>query len=153
MQFILVVAGKSRPGPERELCERFLDRIKRIGTNVGFGNVVLKEYDPVARPLPRWLDRSLAKNQTALCVMDKRGETQRSKDFAKMLAEWRDDGWREIIFLIGGPDGVDQALKDRADRLVSFGQMTYPHMIARIMLAEQLFRAVSILRGDPYHRE
>lgn len=153
MQFSLVVAGKSRHGPERELCERFLDRVKRVGASVGFGNVVLKEYDPAAQPLLRWLERSLSKNQTALCVMDERGETQRSKDFAKMLAEWRDDGWREVIFLIGGPDGVDQSLKDRADRLVSFGQMTYPHMIARIMLAEQLFRAVSILRGDPYHRE
>ena len=88
-----------------------------------------------------------------MCVMDERAPLESSAGFAKILARWRDAGIREAAFLIGGPDGVPAPLAAKADRKLSFGRMTYPHMLARIMLAEQLYRAVSILRGDPYHRE
>lgn len=151
MQLSLFVAGKARQSPENELCMKFLGRIERQGGLIGFRPVVMKEYDP-ATPT-RWLESAIKQSRTHLCALDERGEMQSSADFANMLAEWRDDGLSEAIFLIGGPNGINRSIKAQADRIVSFGRMTFPHMMARAMLTEQLYRAVSILRGEPYHRE
>ena len=86
-------------------------------------------------------------------VLDERGRTQGSAEFAAKLGRWRDDGMRECRFLIGGADGHPAAVRDSADLLLSFGSATWPHMLARAMLAEQLYRATAILAGHPYHRE
>ena len=88
----------------------------------------------------------------ALCVLDERGRQLTSPQFADQLAGWRDAGQRDVAFIIGGADGIDPALRDRADLAISFGRMVWPHMLARVMLAEQLYRAASILAGAPYHR-
>lgn len=88
----------------------------------------------------------------ALCVLDERGRQLTSPQFADRLAGWRDAGHRDVAFIIGGADGIDPALRDRADLAISFGKMVWPHMLARVMLAEQLYRAASILAGAPYHR-
>jgi len=86
-------------------------------------------------------------------VLDERGKPLSSMEFAKKLEGWRDSGRREARFLIGAADGHDQAVKEQADMLLSFGPATWPHMLVRAMLAEQLFRATSILANHPYHRE
>ena len=86
-------------------------------------------------------------------VLDERGEALSSMDFAKKLEGWRDTGRRETRFLIGAADGHDEDLRGKADLLLSFGPATWPHLLVRAMLAEQLFRATSILANHPYHRE
>jgi 23S rRNA (pseudouridine1915-N3)-methyltransferase len=92
-------------------------------------------------------------NGTLLILLDERGGALRSADFAARLERWRDDGIRELRFLIGAADGHDEALRAEADLLMSFGPATWPHLLVRTMLAEQLWRAVSILANHPYHRE
>jgi len=85
-------------------------------------------------------------------ALDERGRMMSSPDFAQALARWRDGGRSDLAILIGGADGLDPALRDRADALLSFGPMVWPHMLVRVMIAEQLYRAASILAGAPYHR-
>ena len=91
--------------------------------------------------------------QTRRVLLDETGEMLGSIAFATRLGQWRDDGVREARFLIGAADGFDDAERAEADLLLSFGRATWPHLLARAMLAEQLFRAVSILANHPYHRE
>ncbi|MFV0472825.1 MAG: 23S rRNA (pseudouridine(1915)-N(3))-methyltransferase RlmH, partial [Pikeienuella sp.] len=86
-------------------------------------------------------------------ALDERGETMTSRDFARLIAAERDSGRRDMAFLIGGADGHSEELRARADRLLGFGKMVWPHMLARAMLTEQLYRAASILAGAPYHRD
>jgi 23S rRNA (pseudouridine1915-N3)-methyltransferase len=88
-----------------------------------------------------------------LAVMDERGRMESSPDFAARLAGWRDQGRGDLALVIGGADGIDPALRAEADFALSFGKMVWPHMLVRVMLAEQLYRAASILSGAPYHRE
>ncbi|MEO7635231.1 MAG: 23S rRNA (pseudouridine(1915)-N(3))-methyltransferase RlmH [Sphingomicrobium sp.] len=90
---------------------------------------------------------------TVTVALDERGEALSSMGLAKKLEAWRDGGKREVRFLIGAADGLDAAERDAADLLLSFGAATWPHLLARAMLAEQLFRATSILANHPYHRE
>jgi len=87
-----------------------------------------------------------------VCTMDERGKLMSSPDFAQQLGGWRDQGRQDVAFVIGGADGIDPSLRDRADASLSFGKMVWPHMLVRVMLAEQLYRAASILAGGPYHR-
>ena len=88
----------------------------------------------------------------ALCILDERGKTLSSPEFAATLAAWRDAGRQDAAFVIGGADGIDTTLRARADISISFGRMVWPHMLVRVMLAEQLYRAATILAGSPYHR-
>ena len=85
-------------------------------------------------------------------LLDERGRQLSSEEFAALLGRWRDEGVRETRFLIGAADGHGNAMRDKADLLIAFGNMTWPHMLARAMLVEQLWRATSILAGHPYHR-
>ncbi len=89
---------------------------------------------------------------TRTVLLDERGQNLGSEDFAKILERWRDDGMRECRFVLGAADGHSQAERDGADLLISFGKATWPHLLARAMLLEQLFRATSLLAGHPYHR-
>jgi 23S rRNA (pseudouridine1915-N3)-methyltransferase len=86
-----------------------------------------------------------------LCCLDERGEAMTSPAFAGLLGRWRDEG-RDAAFVIGGADGIDPELRGRANKLLSFGAMVWPHLLVRVMLAEQLYRAATILAGTPYHR-
>ncbi len=88
-----------------------------------------------------------------LCVLDERGKVLTSPDFANLLRRWRDEGRGDVAFVIGGADGISAELRARADYKLSFGKMVWPHMLVRVMLGEQLYRAASILAGSPYHRE
>ena len=135
----IIARGKIGRSSEAEMVERYL---KRIG------------WPTKVTELP---DRGgmipLAPPASVTIALDERGEAVSSIVFAKKLEGWRDGGKREARFLIGAADGHDEARRVEADWLLSFGPATWPHMLARVMLAEQLFRATSILANHPYHRE
>lgn len=136
----IIARGKIGRSAEAELVDRYLKRIvwpTRVSELPDRGGTV---------PAP-----SVSPVRTV--ALDERGKSLPSSEFAAILSRWRDDGVREARFLIGAADGHDQGLRDGADLLLSFGAATWPHMLARAMLAEQLFRATSIIAGHPYHRE
>ncbi|MGI8931069.1 MAG: 23S rRNA (pseudouridine(1915)-N(3))-methyltransferase RlmH [Sphingomicrobium sp.] len=135
----IVARGKIGRSPEAELTTRYLKRIA--------WPTKVTELPDRGGTLPD------ATMNAVTIVLDERGSPLSSIDFAKKLENWRDGGRREARFLIGGADGHDQAIRERADLLYSFGPATWPHMLARAMLAEQLFRATAILANHPYHRE
>lgn len=135
----IIARGKIGRSPEGELTSRYLKRIS-------WPTKVTELPDRDGQ-----LPESAANAITV--VLDERGKALSSIEFAKKLAGWRDTGRREVRFLIGAADGHDEASKREADLLLSFGPATWPHMLARAMLAEQLFRATSILANHPYHRE
>ena len=135
----IVARGKIGRTSEAELVDRYLKRIAwptRVSELPDQGG---------ALPSPA--------ASTVIILLDERGETLSSLSFAKRLEAWRDGGKREARFLIGAADGHDDKSRGEADLLLSFGPATWPHMLARVMLAEQLFRATAILAGHPYHRE
>ena len=135
----IVASGKIGRSPEAELVERYLKRIA-WPTKI----TELPDRGGAAPALPA--------NSISI-LLDERGETLGSMVLARLLDRWRDDGRREARFVIGGADGHSDAERDKADLLLSFGPATWPHLLARAMLAEQLFRATSILANHPYHRE
>jgi len=136
----LVVRGRIGRSPEAELVDRYLGRISwpvRVTELPDAGN----------RPGPP------EPPGTRRAVLDEKGAAMGSIAFARVLERWRDAGVREARFLIGAADGFGAAERADADLLLGFGPMTWPHMMARAMLAEQLFRATAILANHPYHRE
>jgi 23S rRNA (pseudouridine1915-N3)-methyltransferase len=147
--------GRLRAGPERALIDDYLARAERSGRALGLGPFDEAEVEdrkgsgPAAEAA--LLTRKLPPG--AVCVaLDERGRALSSPELAARIAGWRDAGRPEVVFLIGGADGLDTALRDRADLSLSFGRMVWPHALARVMLAEQLYRATQILAGTPYHR-
>jgi 23S rRNA (pseudouridine1915-N3)-methyltransferase len=135
----IIARGKIGRSPEGELVERYLKRIA--------WPTKLTELPESGGKVPAPADNSVT------ILLDEKGEQLGSTDFARRLERWRDDGRREARFLIGGADGFDDADRAGADLLIAFGRATWPHLLARAMLAEQLFRATSILANHPYHRE
>jgi len=138
MQLHVIARGKIGRSPEAELYDRYIKRLAWTHK--------LTELPDVGGTLPP----PLKPHREVL--LDERGKMLPSEDFAQLLGRWRDDGVREVRFLIGAADGHGAAARESADLLLSFGAMTWPHMLARAMLAEQLWRATSILAGHPYHR-
>jgi 23S rRNA (pseudouridine1915-N3)-methyltransferase len=144
-----------RKGPERELYEDYLTRFDRTGRSLALGPARLIEVeDKKGGGMPAeaaLLERAIP-DGAFICTMDERGDVMSSPAFAKKLAAWRDQGRQDVAFVIGGADGIDPSLRAKADASLSFGKMVWPHMLVRVMLAEQLYRAASILSGGPYHR-
>ena len=138
MRLHLVARGRIGRGPEADLVARYL---KRMTWPTAITE--LSETAPFPEP----------SGQSVTIVLDERGAALTTRSFADRLAVWRDDGVREARFLIGAADGHPPATRDAADLLLSFGPATWPHMMVRAMLAEQLYRATSLLAGHPYHRE
>jgi 23S rRNA (pseudouridine1915-N3)-methyltransferase len=135
----IVARGKIGRSPEAELVERFLKRIA-WPTKV----TELPDRGGNVPALP---------SNSIIIALDERGKALQSSELARMLERWRDDGKREARFLIGAADGHEEEQRGSADLLLSFGAATWPHLLVRAMLAEQLFRATSILANHPYHRE
>ena len=145
MKIDLHAVGRLRKGPEKALCDDYLDRFAKAGRGLGLPPVRVHEAGDdaaLARALP---------DGAVLVALDERGSLLSSPDLAARIGAWRDDA-RDVAFAIGGADGHG-ATRDRADLLLSFGPMVWPHMLARAMLCEQLYRAASILAGSPYHRD
>lgn len=155
MRITIAAVGRLKRGPELMLLNDYLDRASMAGRPMALGPVTVNEIDE--RKARDRAQQSLAlmaavpKGGFAI-ALDERGETVSSPGFAKMLAELRDRGTAETLFMIGGADGHDQALRDQASGVISLGPMVWPHMLARVMLCEQLYRAATILAGTPYHR-
>ena len=140
MRLHIIARGKIGRCAEAELVDRYLKRIK--------WDTKVTELPDKGGDVPAPKD-----TPTRTIMLDEKGSQMGSVEFAKLLERWRDDGVREVRFLIGAADGFGDAERAGADRLIAFGRATWPHMMARAMLAEQLFRATSILANHPYHRE
>jgi 23S rRNA (pseudouridine1915-N3)-methyltransferase len=147
--------GRLRSGPERDLIADYTQRFDRTGRALSLGPLTEHEVEDkknagmaaeaelLARAVPQG---------AVLVTLDERGKLLTSPEFATQLARWRDAGRQDVAFVIGGADGIDPSLRAKADFSISFGQMVWPHMLVRVMLAEQLYRAANILSGGPYHR-
>ncbi len=155
MKVQICAVGRLRAGPEKQLIDDYLNRFDRTGRGLSLGPVSVIEVDErkgggmageaslLARGVPQG---------AVVCALDERGIVETSPRFAARIAGWRDAGASDLTFVIGGADGIDPAFRAQADHLLSFGAMVWPHMMVRVMLAEQLYRAASILAGGPYHR-
>jgi 23S rRNA (pseudouridine1915-N3)-methyltransferase len=159
MRLEIHAVGRLKAGPERELAERYFDRLARTGPQIGleFRGVTEHAESRAKNPAQRLREEAeklsgLLDAGAAVIVLDEGGRNIGSEAFAKTLGRMRDDGSSAASFVIGGPDGLDATLRGRADLVVCFGAMTWPHQIVRLLLAEQLYRAVTILSGHPYHR-
>lgn len=159
MDLVIAAAGRLKEGPERALFRRYADRIAPAGRSVGIGALNVVEIGESRRGSANerraeesaGLLKKIGSN-AALAGLETRGEALTSEALARFLAEQREAGQGRLAFVIGGPDGHGHDLIGRADRLLSLGRMTLPHALVRIVLAEQLYRAVTILSGHPYHR-
>lgn len=155
MRVHIVAVGRLRGGPERDLIDDYATRFDRTGRALGLGPLTIHEVEDKKgggmAAEAALLERALPKGAVVM-ALDERGKLMSSPDFATRLAGWRDEGRGDLAFIIGGADGIDPALRAQCDAALSFGKMVWPHMLARVMLTEQLYRAASILSGAPYHR-
>ncbi|MEO5866852.1 MAG: 23S rRNA (pseudouridine(1915)-N(3))-methyltransferase RlmH [Sphingomonas sp.] len=135
----VVARGRIGRSPEADLVDRYLKRI--------VWPTRVTELPETGGKMPS------LEGQARVVMLDEKGEALGSTAFADRLGRWRDEGVRETRFMIGAADGFDDAARGGADLLLSFGRATWPHLLARAMLAEQLWRATSILANHPYHRE
>lgn len=155
MRIHLIAVGRQKAGPESELVTDYLTRFDRTGRALGLGPAQLREVEDRKATTMASQAQLLQKaipSGALICTLDERGKLETSPQFANRLSGWRDAGQADVAFVIGGADGIDPGLRAQADHAVSFGKMVWPHMLARVMLAEQLYRAATILSGSPYHR-
>ena len=159
MRLIIAAVGRLKAGPERELAERYRDRTEKTGRAIGLRNVEIVEIrESRAQDAGRrMLEESIAlanlvPDGAVTIVLDERGDNLDSNSISQHLRSWNDVGRPAAVFVVGGADGLAPELKERADLTLAFGAATWPHQLVRIMLLEQLYRAVTILSGHPYHR-
>lgn len=151
MKITIVAVGRMKRGPMEALCREYADRlpwslsIHEVEAKKRLEGEALKaeEAGLIAARIP---------DGAVVVAMDERGRGLSSEALAERVGAWRDQGRGEICFVIGGADGLDPTLRDRADLILAFGPQTWPHMLARVMLVEQVYRAERILAGHPYHR-
>jgi 23S rRNA (pseudouridine1915-N3)-methyltransferase len=155
MRVHICAVGRLRAGPEADLLNDYLTRFERTGRALGLTLGEVREVEDkknLGMVAEAELLRRAIPDGSVVVVMDERGQVLTSPEFAGKLAGWRDDGQSDLCLLIGGADGLARDLRNGADFKLSFGKMVWPHMLARVMLSEQLYRAASILSGAPYHR-
>jgi 23S rRNA (pseudouridine1915-N3)-methyltransferase len=159
MRLTIAAVGRSRESPEQALCDLYCERARVLAPRLGVSALDLlvldtsraataaarmkEEADKLSRKLPSGARR---------IALDEAGRAMSSESFAAHLRQLGDRGTRDVVFLIGGPDGLHVSLRDRADERLSFGAQTWPHLLVRAMLAEQVYRAFAILSNHPYHR-
>lgn len=147
----VIAAGRLRKGPYFELSQEYM---KRVQWSLSVYEIESKLKDDHAVQLEEAKKiREHIKDEAFIIVLDEHGNGLRSLDFAKTLQNLQDTGESHIQFIIGGANGLTDEIKGRANLLLSFGQQTWPHLLARVMLLEQIYRAQQILTGHPYHRE
>lgn len=154
MKLAIAAIGKPRRGPEAALATDYAQRATLSGRALGLGPLELVDLEPRKTGKGPEAELLLAAAEGAhLIACDERGRTYSSRAFADHVAMLRDRGERRLVFVIGGADGLDRSVLDAAGSTLAFGPQTWPHALARAMLAEQLYRAVTILAGSPYHRD
>lgn len=151
MKLLIAAIGRAARGPERDLYEHYAGRIR---WPLALRELEEKRKLPPAQMILRESELLLAAvpERAVLVALDRRGKVLDSEAFAARVARWRDDSVSDVAFLIGGADGHPEPLLKQAALVISFGAMTWPHLLARAMLAEQLYRAQQLLAGHPYHR-
>ncbi|MDZ4395884.1 23S rRNA (pseudouridine(1915)-N(3))-methyltransferase RlmH [Cypionkella sp.] len=155
MRLHVCAVGRLRAGPERDLVDDYYTRLDRTGRALGLGPVAELEVEDkknLGMAAEAVLLERAIPSGALIATLDERGRVLSSPEFAEMLAGWRDGGRQDVAFVIGGADGIDPSLRVKAGFSLSFGRMVWPHMLVRVMLAEQLYRAATILGGGPYHR-
>jgi len=159
MRLVIAAVGRLKDGPERALFEKYRDRFEPLAKRLGLAPVAWHEIgESRAADTAKRRDEEgaallkLTRDAEVVIVLDERGKHLTSDQFAKTLAKTRDDGAKAAGIIIGGPDGLGDAVREAARLQVAFGAMTLPHQLVRIVLAEQLYRAGTILSGHPYHR-
>jgi 23S rRNA (pseudouridine1915-N3)-methyltransferase len=156
----IAAIGRMKSCPEAELLDTYLSRARQQGRSVGITAVTAADTAESRKDTAearkddeaRWL-LATAGPAASLVVLDERGKALSSEELARLIRNELNAGTGEIVFCLGGPDGHGQAVRERASHVISFGRMTWPHKLARVMLAEQIYRAVTILVNHPYHRE
>ncbi|MGB8365401.1 MAG: 23S rRNA (pseudouridine(1915)-N(3))-methyltransferase RlmH [Rhizomicrobium sp.] len=159
MRLLVLAVGHARGTSENPLVEDYIARARTFGRRLGFSSVAVEE---VAVSKLRETKARIAEEGERLAArippgahvvfLDARGKGMTSEDFAEMLAAMRDAGARDLVFLIGGPDGLDPGPAVKSSRSLAFGPQTWPHLLVRAMLSEQIYRALTIMGGHPYHR-
>lgn len=156
---MILAVGRLKAGPERELCARYLDRSAKGGRALGLSGPDVVEITESAarRAEDRMRDEGAAildaiPDPGAVIALDPRGQETASEHLAADIGALRDRGVRALTFVIGGADGLSDEVRTRADMSIAFGRATFPHQLVRVMMAEQLYRATTILAGHPYHK-
>jgi 23S rRNA (pseudouridine1915-N3)-methyltransferase len=155
LRVTIIAVGRLRAGPEADMVANYLARFDRTGRALGIGPArVLEVEDRRGGGSSAEADllRAAVPRDARVIALDERGARPSSQEFATDLRREADEGIRDLAFLIGGADGLDPSLRSQAVACLSFGRMVWPHMLARVMLSEQLYRAATILAGGPYHR-
>ena len=155
MKIHLCVVGKLRNGPEKNLIDDYLNRFEKIGRSYGLGPVSINEVEDKKNGGMSneaiLLQRIIPKG-AVIIALDERGEVVSSPNFSEKLITYVNNNVSDLAIIIGGADGIDSKLREKANFNISFGKMVWPHALVRVMIAEQLYRAASILAGSPYHR-
>jgi len=159
MRLVIAAVGRLKESPERELVERYRKRAEQMGRRIGIRAVEIIEIreSRAQETAKRMIEESIAlanllPAKAAVIMLDERGENLDSRSFAAKLGRWRDDGRPDAVFMIGGDDGLAPTLREKATMTLALGAATWPHQLVRGMLLEQIYRAMSILSGHPYHR-
>jgi 23S rRNA (pseudouridine1915-N3)-methyltransferase len=160
MRVLVLAVGRMKSGAEAELAERYRKRAAQAGRNLGLRDIEIIEIKESRAPetAKRRIEESIAlatliPDGAVMVLLDEKGPSLGSGEIAQKIRAWRDGGLGELVFLLGGPDGVAQSLREKAALTLAFGPATWPHQLARVMLLEQIYRAITILSGHPYHRE
>ncbi len=161
MQLGIIAVGQMRGAGEMPLVEDFHRRIEVSGRQLGISGLSILELrekrgltgGEKKRSEIALIADALARRNGPLIVLDETGKSLTSRDFADRLQSWIERGDSDVTFVIGGADGLDDTIRAHADMVLSFGPMTWPHMLTRVLLCEQIWRAVSILTHHPYHRD
>ena len=152
MRIRILCIGRMKDGPERALVDDYISRAQKTGKSLGYRAVEEIELNSSSKEDEG--QRLLAKHSSGILIrLDERGEAWSSQDLSKRLARWRDAGEDAASFVIGGADGTSPLVAAAARHTVGFGVQTWPHKLVRVMIAEQVYRALSIEAGSPYHRE
>ena len=156
MRILIAAVGRLRDGHEAALAADYIARAAVAGRQLGFKSVEVVEVEGKPPGDPRAEAAALYRatpDGACKILLDERGAEWTSRQFAEKLARWRDDGVPSATFWIGGAEGVSQSVKDQADEKLAFGRQTWPHRLVRVMISEQIYRAVTILCATPYHRD
>jgi 23S rRNA (pseudouridine1915-N3)-methyltransferase len=156
LRVLIAAVGRLRGGPEAELAADYVARAAASGRQIGIKAVEIVEVEAKPNGDQRAEAAALFKatpDDGKRILLDERGAEWSSRQLAEKLARWRDDGVPNVTFWIGGADDVSQSVRDNADEKLAFGRQTWPHRLVRAMIAEQVYRALTILCGTPYHRD
>jgi 23S rRNA (pseudouridine1915-N3)-methyltransferase len=145
MKFHILAVGQIKQGPEKDLLEQYRKRIT--------WPLTIKELNPRKPSDTSSLILENIPDSSAVIALDERGKNLNSLEFSGLIQNYLDSGVKNLSFLIGGADGFEETIRSKADHLISFGRLTWPHMVVRALLVEQLYRSQQIINRHPYHRE